>query len=266
MSDIMFGIYFNTIRSTGETKQSVRIPVNPTDLSVKYDGENSTYNLIGSGEVIIPRNQKLATVEINSFFPRNSYMAGTVSNSWYQPEFYVNFFTRLMRNKTVFNFIINRFDGDMHMFDTSFKAIITSFETTDKGGESGDIYYQIGVSEYRDTSPSYVGIIGENLESDTTIITEIKEREEDTDDIVAGDMVTVTGPVYGFDDEQAKQYALTRKYVSNFRAVVQRVLPPDLRAGFDRCYIAELGWVSKMDCIKGNVNNSIQRYNIRTDQ
>ena len=81
-----FGIYFNQIK----------LPVNPSELTVSYEGESTTYNMIDKGDVIIPRNMKLATVEISSFFPRNSYIAGTVSDAWFTPEGYVKFFKALL--------------------------------------------------------------------------------------------------------------------------------------------------------------------------
>lgn len=259
-----FGVYFNTTQSNGTVKQSVRLPMNPQELTVSYAGDNTTYNLISLGEVIIPRNPKLATVELSSFFPRNSFIDGTVSDSWYKPEFYVEFFTQLQKKKTVFDFIINRYDVDEHMFDTSFKAVIQDFEITDRGGESGDIYFKITVSEYRDTAPQMVEVISEDESNDVTYLAETKQRNVDDDEIVVGDMVTVSGPVFQTDDELATAYASSRVFVNDVRAVVNRVLPPDARESFNRVYIGGLGWVQKSDCIKGNVGNSIQRLNIGT--
>jgi len=259
-----FGVYFNTIKSNGTVKQSVQLPMNPQEITVSYAGDNTTYNLISLGEVIIPRNPKLATVELSSFFPRNSFIDGTVSNSWYKPEFYVEFFTQLQKRKTIFDFIINRYDANEHMFDTSFKAVLNDFEITDKGGESGDVYFKITVSEYRDTKPQIVEVISEDKTNDITYLAETKQREIEDDEIVVGDMVTVNGPVFQTDDELITAYASSRRFVSDVRAVVDRVLPPDARESFNRVYIGGLGWVQKSDCIKGNIGNTIQRINIGT--
>lgn len=259
-----FGVYFNTTNSNGTLKQSVQLPMNPQEITVAYAGDNTTYNLISLGEVIVPRNPKLATVELSSFFPRNSFIDGTVSDSWYKPEFYVEFFTQLQKNKTIFDFIINRFDAEDHMFDTSFKAVLNDFEITDKGGESGDVYFKITVSEYRDTAPQQVETITEDAETDTTYLAQIKQREVADDEIVVGDMVSVSGPVYETDDASITAYATSRRVVSDFRAVVQRVLPPSLQPEYNRVYVTGLGWVQKTDCVKGNYNNTIQRLNIGT--
>lgn len=259
-----FGVYFNTTNSNGALKQSIQLPMNPQEITVSYAGDNTTYNLISLGEVIIPRNPKLATVELSSFFPRNSFIDGTVSDAWYKPEFYVEFFTQLQKRKTIFDFIINRYDSEEHMFDTSFKAVLNDFEITDKGGESGDVYFKITVSEYRDTAPKQVELITEDEQSDTTYLAQIKQREIANDEIVAGDMVSVSGPVYETDDAPIAAYSTSRRVVSDFRAVVQRVLPPSLIPEYNRVYITGLGWVQKTDCVKGNYNNTIQRLNIGT--
>ena len=256
-----YGIYFQTDR------QNVRLPVNPSEVSVKYDGDSTSYNLIDLGEVIIPRNPKLATVEINSFFPRNSFLAGTAMDSWYQPAFYVEFFQMLQRKKTVFQFIINRFDGDSldGLFDSSFKAIITSFEVTDKGGESGDVYFSLTVSEYRNTEPQKVEVISIDINNDVTYLAQTKQREVPNDEIVVGDPVTVTGPVYQTDDEDETAYQTSRRAVTNYAAKVGRVLPPSLTPQLNRIYLVGLGWVQRTDCIKGNVNNTIQRVGINNN-
>lgn len=262
--DNRFGIYFNTSGENGGKGQSVQLPINPQEIKVVYAGDNTTYNVCSLGEVIIPRNPKLATVEIESFFPRNAYLDGTVSNSWYKPEFYVEFFTQLQKRRTIFNFIINRYDANEHMFDTSFKAVMQDFEITDKGGESGDIYYKITLSEYRDTAPKAVEKIGVDTSTDTTYLAEVEKREVSNDIIVPGDVVTVNGPVFQTDDELISAYSTSRRIVSNARLVIQRVLPPDARPEYNRVYAEGVGWVQRTDCIKGNTTNTIQRLNIGT--
>lgn len=242
----MYGVYFKT------DKQTIQLPVNPQELSVTYGGDNTNYNLIGKGEVVIPRLPKLATVEITSFFPRNSYIAGTVSNAWHKPEDYVRFFQTMQARRQVFHFIANRWDADSPMFDTSFDAVISDFTITDKGGEAGDVYFSLTVSEYRDTKAQRVEKISESKETDTTKLTVVDIRTVPQDEIVVGDMVTVSGPVYQSDDQPEIALNQTKSYAANAMGVVGRTLPPSARAELNRVYISGLGWVNKTDCVKGN--------------
>lgn len=248
-----YGVYIKT------DKQSIQFPVNPQELSVSYGGDNTNYNLIGKGEVIIPRRPKLATVEISSFFPRNSYMVGTVSNSWYKPEDYVRFIKTLQERRQVFQFIVNRWDSESPMFDSSFNAVVQDFTITDKGGESGDVYFVLTVSEYRDTSAQKVEKVSEDIEANTTTLAVVDIRSVPQDEIVVGDMVTVSGPVYETDDQLEQAIGLTKNMAANAVGAVVRVLPPSLVPGANRVYVNGLGWVEKTDCVKGNARNNANR-------
>lgn len=259
-----FGIWFDL----GKSKSKIRLPVNPSELSVMYEGDNTNYNLLGIGETVIPRTPKLATVHLSSFFPASRFIAGTVSevvyegrvqSSRYEPRTYVEFFQRLQRRKQTFRFIINRYDSDKPMFDTSFNAVISSFSITDKGGESGDIYFEMDVQEFRNTTPQEVEIRNVDSENDTTYLVATDQRTIDDDEFVVGDLVTVSGPVYETDDQLSTAFTTSRRILTNVKGVVGRILPPDLRPEFDRIYIQEMGWVQKADCVKGNVNNTANR-------
>lgn len=250
-----FGIYFQT------SKQTVRLPINPTELTIKYDGDNTNYNLISLGETVIPRNPKLATVSISSFFPRNSYLTGVVSDAWNKPEFYFDFFRMLQKNKVTFLFIVNRYDLDEPTFDTSFNAVISSFEITDKGGESGDVYFTIEVQEYRNTEPKAVEKANVDTENDTTYMVTTKQREVDNAEIVVGDTVAVTGPVYETDNQPESSNVLTKSNVTRAIGKVTRVLPPNANPVLSRVLVDTIGWVNKSDCVKANAQNTEVRLN-----
>lgn len=253
MGEYSYGVYFIA------NGQRVRLPVNPQEVSVVYGGENTNYNLAGVGEVVIPRLPKLATIEIESYFPRNAYTAATVGNSWYKPEVYVDFFTKLQRQKIVFQFVINRYDGEKKMFNTSIYAVISDFKITDKGGESGDVYFAVSVQEYRNTAPKKVEVISVDADSDMTKLAQTEQRLIDAQEIVVGDVVTVTGQIFE-KAEQTEQAARTaRKYLNQSRQVVARVLPPDTRAQLHKVYISGVGWVDKGSCVKANAGNIVNR-------
>lgn len=260
-----YGIYFNSNQyvndpQLGLTALSIRLPVNPSEVTVNHVAETTNYNMIDKGEVIIPRNTKLRTVEISSFFPRNSYMSGTVSNAWYTPEGYVKFFTSLLNERIIFRLIINRWDVDEEMFDTSFDAIVTSFSITDKGGEPGDIYFSLSISEYRDTKPQEIEVIEEDTENDTTYLAITNERDVPVNEIVVGDMVTVSGPCYETDDQSSWESAKMESTLMNVRGQVGRILPPSLVPGFDRIFLNGIGWVRKSDCLKDLSGDNSSRF------
>ena len=255
-----FGVYFNT----AEGNQTIRLPVNPTELTIAYEGETSTYNLIGTGEVIVPRLPKLATVSISSFFPRQEYAPYLSEDSLYSASDYVSFFRSLMETKAVFLFIVNRYDDDKPMFDTSFKAILTSFRITDKGGEPGDIYFEMTVSEYRDTKPERVTVMKKDDATSTTYLVKEKQRDVSPTEFVVGEKVVVNGPIYLEPNSIVPVQASSEiGSVTNMVGEILRLLPPSANPLDARMYVKGIGWVQKADCIKQNVQrtvNSIQNF------
>ena len=63
-------------------------------------------------------------------------------------------------NREICDLVISRYDATgSRMYDTNISAVIDSFETTEKGGEAGDIYYKIKFKEYRDFAPIKVDLL-----------------------------------------------------------------------------------------------------------
>lgn len=66
MSVNNFGLFFTRDGTV------IRLPVNPEKLPVARDNDNSEYNVLGIGPIMIPRIPKLREVTISSFFPGGS--------------------------------------------------------------------------------------------------------------------------------------------------------------------------------------------------
>lgn len=127
------------------------LPIPPQEFTIQYPTSHNTYDILSLGEVIVPRQPDLMTVSIESYFPANKNDALRVEKTWKEPAYYVNMVYKAMENKEVIDLVILR-PGAMK-FDTNISAVITDFQTTEKGGEVGDIYYTISFSEYREYKP-----------------------------------------------------------------------------------------------------------------
>lgn len=144
-----FGLYFS---GSGGV---VRLPVNPSKLPEEKDNENREYNVLGIGPIMVPRTPKLRVVPISSFFPGRN-IPGLVVGTFRPPDYYVNYFQSAMDNRSVLVYTPVRYypDGTPFMIgSTGFECIVTKFTYEDRGGEVGDIYYDLEVTEYRDYSP-----------------------------------------------------------------------------------------------------------------
>lgn len=159
-----FGLYFS---GSGGV---VRLPVNPTKLPDEKDNENGEYNVLGIGPIMIPRTPKLRVVSISSFFPGRN-IPGLVVGTFQPPDHYVSFFQSAMDNRSVLVYTPVRYypDGTPFMTGaTGFECIVTKFTYEDRGGEVGDIYYDLEITEYRDYSPISMQIASSSGGSSST--------------------------------------------------------------------------------------------------
>lgn len=129
---------------------TIAFPVNPKEYTVSYPTEHATYNILDVGDVIIPQLPSLMEVSWESYFPGDGDCPLVQGGDWMEPGDYVSAIKDAMDSKEVCNLVISRYDAAGHkMYDTNISAVITKFETTEKGGEAGDVYYKIAWSEYK---------------------------------------------------------------------------------------------------------------------
>lgn len=266
-----YRIWFNTQFS----KEPVCLPVNPSEVSISYPANPTEYDVEGLGGIIVPRIPKLATLSFDSFFPRERVFQ-TVANdeSWYTPEWYVTFFRKLQRSRQPFELVINRgrdtyreYDGansfivKQNYFDTVINAVVLDFSITDKGGEPGDVYFNMTISEYRDASPKKMAELAEEeRDDDGNILSQkmvmVVDRPPQKGAIVVERKVEVTGEVYE-RPEQPKQstsesirsgWSETRRRANQVDRIVSRVLPPSVSNSMHGVYVSGLGWIDKGNC------------------
>lgn len=248
----------------------VILPVNPQDITITYPGNPTNYDVEGIGEIIVPRIPKLATVTFDSFFPREKLYSTLVNaESWYSPEWYVNFFRNVQKKRQPFELTISRGYDDLYVYDESGKytvdrtnyfdttvfkkAVLLDISITDKGGEPGDIYYNMTISQYRDASPKTLAELSkETVDDDGNVVSQemvvAVNRPQQSGAIVVGRSVKVNGNVYETPDASADIWKKTQKKATQIDRVVSRVLPPSVSNTLHSVYIDGLGWVDKSNC------------------
>ncbi|MBE5973681.1 MAG: hypothetical protein E7251_03695 [Paenibacillaceae bacterium] len=133
---------------------TIEFPVNPKEYSISYPSDNKTYNVLDIGDIVVPRLPSLMEVSWESYFPGDSDDPLIYGHEWTDPEDYVEAIIDARDNQEICDLVISRYDArGSKMFDTNISAVIDSFETTEKGGEAGDVYYKIKFKEYRDFAP-----------------------------------------------------------------------------------------------------------------
>ena len=158
MSVNNFGLFFTRDGTV------IRLPVNPEKLPVARDNDNSEYNVLGIGPIMIPRIPKLREVTISSFFPGREFPGVLTSGGFQPPEFYIQFFESAMNDKAPIIYTPVRYyeNGEPFMTgDAGFEVLVTQFNTEERGGETGDFYYDLTLTEYRDYTPQSLAAQGQ---------------------------------------------------------------------------------------------------------
>ena len=224
----------------------VRIPVNPQEYTIEMEGDNDTYDVMGIGEIMIPRIPKLKVISWESYFPysRIDPLTQTSGAFWY-PERYIKFFEDIKKNGDIVRFVANRYlETGMPLFDTNIQCLVSSFETTEKGGMTGDVFYSIELTEYRDYSPAKVQIQLPAAPSQPATVETQPARETPQAQIVVGSIVICNGNYWcsSYKEEPHGTF-------NNFRGKVAKIVTTDPTRACPYLIVTESGggrgWVAK---------------------
>lgn len=187
-----FGLFFTRDGTV------IRLPVNPEKLPVERGNENDDYNVLGIGPIMVPRDPSLRVVSISSYFPGRLSPMVLTPNEFQEPEFYIQFFESAMKDRVPILYTPVRYyeDGTPFMTgDTGFQVLVTQFDTEERGGETGDFYYDLELTEYRDYSPQTMQIQQQQTGQPAEATTE-KTREVPAGQIVVGSVCIANGKYY----------------------------------------------------------------------
>lgn len=154
-----FALFFQ--KPSAGAVEIIRLPVNPEKLPVSQDSTNEEFNVLGIGPIVVPRIPNLKKVSIESYFPGRIDRMTLTGGDFRPPEFYINFFRSAMANKEVLIYTPTRYfeDGTPYFVnDPGIFVLVTGLQTEERGGETGDFYYTLELTEYRDYSPLTVQI------------------------------------------------------------------------------------------------------------
>lgn len=233
-----FGLFFTRDGTV------IRLPVNPEKLPVERGNENDDYNVLGIGPIMVPRDPSLRVVSISSFFPGRLSPMVLTPNEFQEPEFYIQFFESAMKDKVPILYTPVRYyeDGTPFMTgDTGFQVLVTQFDTEERGGETGDFYYDLELTEYKDYSPQTMQIQQQPAGQPAEATTE-KAREVPAGQIVVGSVCIANGKYYytSYGDEPHGNGNGRRVVVSR---IVDETRPTPIHITTESG--GALGWIAK---------------------
>lgn len=119
-----------------------QLPVNPSELSIKIQGNNKTSEVIGIGEINILRGKKLAEIEIESFFPEDDSAPYVLTKGKFEPpQFYIDLIDRARTSTKPLRLVVS---------DTGIRLLVSveNFEHTLKA-QDNDVYYTLSLKEFK---------------------------------------------------------------------------------------------------------------------
>lgn len=224
----------------------IRLPINPETLPQEQSGNNASYNVLGIGDITVPRLPQQKQITISSYFPGRVDSSVLTPNNFLLPEEYIKFFRAAMNDKRVLTYTPVRYLEDGSQFasdDVGFKCTVESFNVVEKGGETGDFYYDLVIKEYKDYSPQEVVVQQVVRENKTqSVATKTPTRETPKAKIVVGSTVIANGNYYysSWGDEP-------HGTANGMRVVVSRIVD-ESRACPYLIYSESglgLGWISR---------------------
>lgn len=238
---INYGLFFSRDGTV------IRLPVNPEKFPIERGNENDDYNVLGLGPIMVPRLPSLKVITISSFFPGRIAPYVLTSGGFQEPEFYIQFFESAMVDKAPIMFTPVRYyeDGTPYMTqDEGLQVLVTQFDTEERGGETGDFYYDLELTEYKDYSPLTMQIEeSDNTEEPSTATTE-PARETPSNQITVGCTCIMNGSYY-YSSYGDNPYGTT----SNKRVKVSRMVTSDASRAYPIHITTEsggaLGWTKK---------------------
>ncbi|WP_349672542.1 hypothetical protein [Lacrimispora sp.] len=200
---------------------TIEFPVNPKEYTISYPADHKTYDILDIGEIIVPRLPSLMEVSWDSYFPGNSDDPLIYGHDWMEPGDYVEAIKDAMDNQEICDLVISRYNaGGGRMYDTNISAVIADFETTEKGGEAGDVYYKIKFKEYRNYAPIKIPLQNNN-NTDSSSTSENSQRAPSPAlELRVGAAVIANGTYYSssYGDKPTGT-------ANNLSTVVSRIIP-----------------------------------------
>ncbi|MDR1439991.1 MAG: hypothetical protein LBJ10_08285 [Clostridiales bacterium] len=182
---------------------AVYLPVNPEEYTISYGTDHTSTRVLGLGEIVIPRERSPARISWAGLLPGSPDDPALQSAEFLQPFTFIYAVLGLMRRKETFTLVFQRrTDAGRRIFDTRVRAVVSSFSYAERGGETGDFYYDIELTEYRNYSPRALtlasGQAGEAAAGQIAVAS--PARAIGAERIAVGDKVALSGRTWSEPD------------------------------------------------------------------
>lgn len=193
---------------TNDSNETIELPVNPAEVTVKRESDDKSETVIKLGEVNLLGEDKLQEISIESSLPmdpKEAHYASAVEflNS---AQDYIDWIENARKSKKPIRLVIST-------TKISLKSTIASFEYGMKNGYDGEYIYTLSLKEFRPFEAKKIGI---KQQPEKTV----EERPSPPVKVGIGSVVVVNGQLHR--DSQGNGPGLTEQ---NAKRKISLVVP-----------------------------------------
>lgn len=192
----------------------IELPVNPDKIVRKMPVPHDAFNIVGKGQVAIPKQPDLKSWRWEGFLPLIRHNAPYENPTNLSASTIIKALSEAAANGDVCTLTISRTaaaDADTVSFVT-----VKAFDLTDTGGTPLELSYSIELQEWRDYSPTTLVLENEN----STKVVKKKKKRAAKPVIRVGAKVIANGK-YCYDSYGAKPHGTA----SNLATTIKRIVP-----------------------------------------
>lgn len=125
-------------------------PVNPEEVQITRERGYDTVSLLSLGDFDFPQGERVKEITFSSFFPREYNESYCNYNPVPDPQTAMNKLTTFLHSKTPLRLIITGTQVNV-------LVIIASHNSTFRGGETGDVYFDLTMRTWRELKVGKLG-------------------------------------------------------------------------------------------------------------
>ncbi len=140
-----------------QNEQQILLPVAPSELVTRVEGESQKVELVNIGEGSILKDIGLRRISFTVLLPAVQYSFVQTEGGFQPPIFFLNQFRQYKISKKPVSLIVFRKLADgTELFSGNMDISFEEYTVLEKGGEQGDFWVEIQAKEYRKiTSTTY---------------------------------------------------------------------------------------------------------------
>lgn len=123
-----------------------RLPTNPEELEISTVQASEKYEILKSGQIVVPSHMELNTYKFTVELPKEPYHYVETPNKFKKADYYLNLFKKWREELKPIRFIASNGIGD----DINTLVLIEELGIVERAGEEGDKHVSFSLIEYKE--------------------------------------------------------------------------------------------------------------------